>query len=132
MRGRCCSAQYSLFDGLCRKHMIARLRAAGGKGRCSANAPCIPARLGALPPVPRFCFYTCFSATLKRHPWRCTVARRHRVGGIVVSSSRRPAAVMLGSVQIHISHIRSSLGLYSFKSKKLCSSACLQAVSKLL
>ena len=37
--------------------ITARLRAAGGKGRCSANAPCNPARLGALPPVPRLIFY---------------------------------------------------------------------------
>ena len=41
--------------------------------------------------------------------------RQHRVGGIVVSSSRRPTAVMPVPALIHISRIKSCLGLNSYR-----------------
>ena len=47
--------------------------------------------------------------------------RRHRVGGKVISSSRRLAAVMPGSAQIHISRIKSILGLNCYRFlERLC------------
>ena len=106
-----------------------RLGAAGGKGRFSANAPCIPARLGAFSQ-----FAISNPLRLSRMALRLAPAdlltglfiraihrmalisgpRQRRAGGIVVSSSRRPAAVILGSTQIHISRIQSNLGLNSY------------------
>ena len=70
-----------------------------------------PARLGALPPVPRPNFYFCHSAPIPRPPWRGIGAptrscRRNAFWLIMTACGRN-----VRSVQMHISRLESSIGL---------------------